>query len=149
MSQGVPFICFIPSLFSTTDPQKLPAPVIMAVPGKTVTVTFMYENNAKDTWFDLDYYINKHIPAMSELYRPYGLISWFATEKTFDLPGHESPYGVQTTTVWAASGDNGLANVVAAMNDEQVKEMVKEEKNYTNASVKTFIGVVRGGQNAV
>jgi hypothetical protein len=68
----------------------------------------------------------------------------FITEKSLDIPGIESPYTVQGTVFLKAAGEDGLANVMAALQDPEAQSMAKEEEpNYTNKAPTALIGLLK------
>jgi len=115
----------------------------MSNAAEEVSVTFLYIRDDK-TFMNFDYYINHHVPAVAKIYEKYGATSWFITEKSLDLPGIDSPYAVQGTVFFKAAGEDGLANVMAALQDPEAQRMAKEdEPNYTNKTPAALIGLVK------
>jgi hypothetical protein len=47
----------------------------MTTPVDQITLTFLFKRN-EETTFDLDYYINTHIPLAKSVYESMGLVSW-------------------------------------------------------------------------
>jgi hypothetical protein len=115
----------------------------MSDSAEEVSVTFLYVRD-DNTFMDLDYYVNHHVPAMKKIYEKYGATGWFITEKTLDIPGIDSPYSVQGTVFFKAAGEDGLANVMAALQDPDAQRMAKEdEPKYTNKTPTALIGLVK------
>jgi hypothetical protein len=115
----------------------------MSDPPEEVSVTFLYVRD-ENTFMDFDFYVNHHVPAMAKIYEKHGATSWFITEKAFDIPGIDSPYAVQGTVFFKAAGEDGLANVMAALQDPEAQRMAKEEESkYTNKTPAALIGLVK------
>lgn len=60
------------------------------------TVTVLYPANAK---FDMDYYLKKHMPLVSDRWGSFGLKAWYITDLR-SVPDQQ--YSVQATLVWDA-----------------------------------------------
>ncbi|KAJ4990946.1 ethyl tert-butyl ether degradation [Stagonosporopsis vannaccii] len=71
--------------------------------------------------FDMDYYLNKHMPLQLKYHGPYGLRSYHVIE-----PGADSPYVVQVIEFWDSVDGMETALVEAS------QELYADAKNYTD-----------------
>ncbi|KAF4340311.1 Ethyl tert-butyl ether degradation [Fusarium beomiforme] len=78
--------------------------------------------------FDVDYYVNKHMPLAQKHWGPYGLLS----AQVIKLGG-ESPYQIYSILKW-----DSLASFQKAGASEETKEIKGDVKNFTTA-VPTYV----------
>ena len=101
------------------------------------TITVMYEN-VDDATFDLDYYLNKHMPLVDEKFARFGIKGWRVV-KAVDGP----------------AGDKPLYNIIATLEfdtPQQFRDAVAAEAeavfgdvpNFSNRSPVVVIGDVVG-----
>lgn len=64
-----------------------------------VKVTVLYENKPGSK-FDMDYYLNTHMPLVSKSWQQYGLKGWEVQEFRPSPDGQVPPYQVQATLIW-------------------------------------------------
>ncbi|KAG9253793.1 uncharacterized protein F5Z01DRAFT_129084 [Emericellopsis atlantica] len=82
--------------------------------------------------FDLDYYLKKHMPLVSELWTPHGLLSWDVL--TFQA---DAPYQVQATLYWES-----LEAFEKAAGQEVTAKIFGDIPNYTTAQAVILKGKV-------
>lgn len=95
----------------------------MASTTSTVTVLYPAKEGAK---FDMDYYLNKHMPLVAEKWTSFGLKSYYVT----DLRNTEQPYSVQATLIWDHA-DGGLQGFKAAA-DAHGPEVMGDIVNFSS-----------------
>lgn len=98
-----------------------------------VMVTVLYPAS-QDLVFDMDYYLETHMPFVEGLLKPFGLQQAFAV----DLRGTDSPYAVQAIMVFG-TGVEGLQKGMQAHGEEITADVAK----FTNAKATRLIGGVK------
>ncbi len=89
-----------------------------------VIVTYPTTTGAK---FDLDYYMSKHMPMVSEKLTPHGMTGWSVSKGiSGGAPGSEAPIQITATLEFKTIGD-----VLAGMGAEGA-EIMGDVKNYTD-----------------
>lgn len=95
-------------------------------------VNVLYPAKAADD-FNMDYYLNKHMPLVQKNWAPHGLESWTVGV----LDKEASGYHVQAVLVFKEAEGFQLAI-------SQDKEVVPDVSNFTSAEPKFWIGGVAG-----
>lgn len=88
----------------------------------STTVTVLYPAKEGAT-FDMDYYLQKHMPLVTARWGPAGLSQWYVT----DLRKTEQPYSVQATLIW----DTGLDGFKKAA-EEHGAEVFADVANFSS-----------------
>jgi uncharacterized protein (TIGR02118 family) len=57
------------------------------------TITVLYEN-VEDATFDLDYYMAKHMPLVSDKFKPFGIKGWRVLKAVGTPTGHKPRYSI-------------------------------------------------------
>ncbi|EHK46731.1 uncharacterized protein TrAtP1_005295 [Trichoderma atroviride] len=85
-------------------------------------VTVFYGQPKEGEFFDMDYYINKHMPIANEHWTPLGLQNWQVLRF-----GPDAPYHVVAILNWENEGDADRA-----LKHEAAKIVVGDVPNFTN-----------------
>ncbi|KAK1254010.1 hypothetical protein MKX08_008005 [Trichoderma sp. CBMAI-0020] len=85
-------------------------------------VTVFYNQPKEGEFFDMDYYINIHMPIANENWTPLGLQSWQVLRF-----GADAPYHVVAILNWENEGD-----VDKALKHEASKVVLGDVINFTN-----------------
>lgn len=93
-----------------------------------VVVQVIYPPSAASS-FDMDYYLNSHVPKVEKLWGPQGLQSC-----TVITGEKDSGYHVQTSMVWK--------NMVSFKNAEDVDAVREDIKNFTEVAPYRWVGLV-------
>lgn len=101
------------------------------------TVTVLYPTKEGAT-FDMDYYLQKHMPLVQARWGPFGLSQWLVTDLR-QTAG--SPYAVQATLVW----DTGLEGFKKA-GEEHGPEVMGDVPKFSSEQPIMLTGVVVGKQ---
>ena len=97
---------------------------------KQVVVQFTYPS-AEASSFNMEYYVNKHIPLIEKLWGPQGVVSWIVATGDKD-----AGYHVQATLVWES--------IEAFENLTKVEEVVGDGKNFTDVAPTRTVGFLVG-----
>jgi uncharacterized protein (TIGR02118 family) len=101
-----------------------------------IRVTALYPKTAEST-FDLDYYLNKHTPLVSERLTPHGLTRIEVDEALGSLtPGQPADYAVIGYLFFASL--EGLQSGLAA----HAPELIADIANFTNVQPKIQINKI-------
>lgn len=93
-------------------------------------VSVVYPMGSK---FDMDYYLNHHMPLVQEKWAPFGLKSWKIAEYT----NKESPYSV---IAWLEF--EGQEQQAKAFASEVAKQVFGDIPNFTDGKASTLVGNV-------
>jgi len=104
----------------------------------TIVISILYPRDATST-FDMDYYLATHMPLAQKAWSEHGLLTWTVVE----IPSPDAPYSVQSIVTWKASGDNGMAGVMAGMASDLGKELTADVANFSNRTPQVLIGPVK------
>ncbi|KAL7896000.1 hypothetical protein HDV63DRAFT_89821 [Trichoderma sp. SZMC 28014] len=85
-------------------------------------VTVFYPQPKEGEYFDMDYYVNKHMPIAEEHWKPTGLQNWQVLRF-----GPDAPYHVVVTLTWGNDGD-----AEKALKNEVTKIVAADVVNFTN-----------------
>ncbi|KAF4496220.1 Ethyl tert-butyl ether degradation [Fusarium agapanthi] len=80
--------------------------------------------------FDVDYYVNTHMPLAHKLWGPLGLVSGQVIKL-----GGDSPYQIYTIITW-----DSMASFQKASVSEEAKQIKDDVKNFTTATATYVIG---------
>ncbi|KAF5702084.1 dimeric alpha-beta barrel [Fusarium globosum] len=80
--------------------------------------------------FDVDYYVNTHMPLAHKIWGPQGLVSGQVIKL-----GGDSPYQIYTIITW-----DSLASFQKASVSEEAKQIRDDVKNFTTATPTVVIG---------
>ncbi|KIW08793.1 uncharacterized protein PV09_00727 [Verruconis gallopava] len=89
----------------------------------TVTVTVLYPPGK----FDLDYYLNKHIPLVAKVWGPKGMKDWRVVKNGPGPDGADAPYQIACVITF-----DSAESLQAALTDPGSKEVFEDPKNYTD-----------------
>ena len=97
-------------------------------------VTLILYPRRPDTHFNLDYYLNKHVPLANEIWGPHGM-------KFHSVSALPESTGYHLATVLEWTTKDGWDH---AQKDERTKEVMRdlEEQNFTNAEAVFLMGDV-------
>ncbi|KAJ5611038.1 hypothetical protein N7510_007757 [Penicillium lagena] len=95
-----------------------------------VVMQVIYPTSAASN-FDMEYYLNTHIPLVEKRWCSQGLQAWTVTTGQ-----NSTNYHVQTTLIWK--------DMEALKNAEFVEELADDVKNFTDATPTRWIGTVIG-----
>ena len=108
----------------------------MSAPTHGAVVTILYKRTP-DFKFDLDYFLNKHVPLVKEAWKPHGLLGATVTEATPD-----SEYAYINAIKFKAL--DGWQAVLA--DQEKLGPLMADIPKFTNAEPVFVVGkVVEGG----
>lgn len=96
---------------------------------KQATLQFVYPTSSAAS-FNLDYYLNHHLPLVEKLWGPEGLLSWTASKGV-----EGADFYLQVTLVWES---------IEAYENSTKPEIMGDIKNYTEAQPAVFVGTVVG-----
>ncbi|KAL7920714.1 hypothetical protein ACQKWADRAFT_297742 [Trichoderma austrokoningii] len=98
------------------------------------TITVFYPQPKEGEFFDMDYYINKHMPIANENWEPLGLVNWQIVQF-----GPEAPYHVVAVLTWEneAGAENALKHAAA-------KTVISDVVNFTNLNPTLAPGKITG-----
>lgn len=97
---------------------------------KQAIVQFSYPNSAAST-FNLEYYLNTHMPLVDKHWGPHGMLNWTVTK------GEEgTDYFVQVTIFWES--------LEAFEKVKSSEKVMGDVKNFSNVTPSVRVGVVVG-----
>lgn len=99
--------------------------------------TVLYPND-DDATFDMDYYIQKHMPLCQRLWGEHGLQKWQVLTFATALEG-KPQHSVQAILTWSSSND-----VEKALASEGTKEIFDDVPKFSNKSPVFFVGTEVG-----
>ncbi|KAH6603715.1 hypothetical protein Trco_008490 [Trichoderma cornu-damae] len=85
-------------------------------------VTVLYKQAAEGEYFDMEYYVNSHMPLVDKLWAPFGLKSWEVIKF-----GPEAPFYGGALMTWEKAGD--AAKMAVAPESQPLYDDVP---NFTN-----------------
>lgn len=85
-------------------------------------VTVFYGQPKEGEFFDMDYYINKHMPIANEKWAPLGLKNWQVLQF-----GPDAPYHVVAILNWENDGEADKA-----LKSEAAAAVIADVVNFTN-----------------
>jgi uncharacterized protein (TIGR02118 family) len=91
-----------------------------------IQVTVLYPNE-DDSQFDMDYYLAKHMPLVSENWQQYGLKGWEVVQFARGADGAKPLYKVQATLRFDSKEDFGKA-----MGSSEAATVLGDIPNFTN-----------------
>ncbi|GFP58677.1 hypothetical protein ACSS6W_008644 [Trichoderma asperelloides] len=97
-------------------------------------VTVFYNQPKEGEYFDMDYYINKHMPIANEQWTPLGLKSWQVLQF-----GPDAPFHVVAVLNWENEGQ-----AEAALAHEASKIVIGDVVNFTNMKANLQPGSITG-----
>lgn len=97
-------------------------------------VTVFYNQPKEGEYFDMDYYINKHMPIANEKWIPHGLKNWQVLQF-----GPNAPFHVIAVMTWENEGDADRA-----LESEAAKIVIADVVNFTNMKANLKTGTVTG-----
>jgi len=100
-------------------------------------VVIAYPNEA-DLKFDMDYYLNQHMPMVEKTWGPKGLKSWHVA-KFDETKKSNYPYAVLATPVWE---ELDLFN--AQLQTEDATKLFGDVPNFSNKDALPLLGNVVG-----
>ncbi|OLN86556.1 hypothetical protein CCHL11_08522 [Colletotrichum chlorophyti] len=92
----------------------------------TITITVVFPNEA-DAKYDIDYYVNKHMPLIQERWGQYGVKSWSVTKFQNGADGSAPLYAFGSTVSW----DN-LDQIKSAFAGPEAAEIMGDVSNFSN-----------------
>lgn len=98
-----------------------------------LTSTILYPNSPSKK-FDLDYYLNTHMPLTEKLWGPLGLKSWKVVRFQPGADGAPPAYRLKTVTEWESR-----EKMDAAMASEVTGTIFADVANFTD---ETWVGMV-------
>ncbi|KAF2149280.1 hypothetical protein K461DRAFT_281641 [Myriangium duriaei CBS 260.36] len=102
--------------------------------------TVVYPNN-ENTKFDMDYYLNKHMPLVQKHFGSHGLKHWEVASYDKTLTGEKSPWSVQAILFWESEAG---AKRAADTNHEEAKVVFGDVPNFTNEAPTLLWGKTEG-----
>ncbi|KAF9630630.1 hypothetical protein BFW01_g1192 [Lasiodiplodia theobromae] len=99
-----------------------------------VTSTILYPNTPGKN-FDLEYYLNTHMPLTEKIWGPLGLTSWRVVEFKAGADGGPPPYRLKTETVWESR-----EKLDAAVANEQTRTIFGDVVNFTDEAWVGMLG---------
>ncbi len=94
--------------------------------------------NVEGATFDMDYYLTKHMPMVSERFAPHGLTGWRVTRFVETPDGGKPPFSVMATLDFATA--DGFKAAIAA----EGKTVLGDVPNFSNRQPTTILGDVVG-----
>ncbi|KAL3488665.1 hypothetical protein BJX62DRAFT_211424 [Aspergillus germanicus] len=98
-------------------------------------VTTILYNLEKDTHFDLDYYLNEHMPLCAKLWKQYGMTGWSITKFDVDAQGGKPVYGIRCDSFWAS--EEGARK---AFNGAESSEVMADIPRYSTTQPVVLFG---------
>ncbi|TKW51595.1 hypothetical protein CTA1_2067 [Colletotrichum tanaceti] len=100
----------------------------------TVTVSVLYPNEA-DAKYDVDYYVNSHMPMAAAQWKSSGLVSWTVTKYHPGPGGKESKFAFAGVLTFES-----LEAVHKALASPETAVVMKDVPNYSNKEPEFLIG---------
>lgn len=100
-------------------------------------ITVLYPN-VEDATFDLDYYLAKHMPLVSERFTAHGLEGWRVAKFVGTPTGDSAPYSIVATLEF------GTADQFKAAVAAEGKDVLGDVPNFSNKDPIIMIGDVVG-----
>jgi uncharacterized protein (TIGR02118 family) len=97
-------------------------------------VTVFYGQPKEGEYFNMDYYINTHMPIANENWKPLGLKNWQVLQF-----GPDAPYHVVAILNWENEGEAELA-----LKHEVTKIVIGDVPNFTNIKPTLTPGTITG-----
>lgn len=114
----------------------LSAFVIHKMPANT---TILYPKLAGDAWFDLNYYISKHMALVTDTWAPFGLLSWQVLKFVAD-DGQDLEYSIGAFCTWES-----LEGAKEAISAPQSKIVFEDIVNFSNVKPLHMMATIEGG----
>lgn len=105
-----------------------------------IKVTVLYPSG-DDAKFDLDYYLNTHMPLVSEHWAQYGLKGWEVIQFVKGADGAAPLYQIQATLAFDTKEDFGKA-----MSSAEAKTVLGDIPNFTNTQPVLIAGDVKASK---
>ncbi|KAF4919085.1 hypothetical protein CGCVW01_v008226 [Colletotrichum viniferum] len=98
------------------------------------TVTVLYPNEP-DAKYDIDYYINKHMPLAGSTWKAFGVTSWSVTKYAPGPDGAEPKYAFAGILQW-----DSVESVKKALASADTAKIMQDVPNYSNKQPILLIG---------
>ncbi|KAL0931425.1 ethyl tert-butyl ether degradation [Colletotrichum truncatum] len=99
-----------------------------------VTVSVLYPNEP-DAKYDVDYYVNKHMPLAGSTWKDFGVKSWSVIKYAPGPDGTEPKYAFAGVLQW-----DSLENVKKALAAPETAKVMQDVPNYSNKQPVFLIG---------
>lgn len=100
-------------------------------------VTVIYPNT-EGAKFDMDYYLSKHMPLVSEKWGPHGLTHWRITHFTSTASGDKPPYLVEAKLEFES--EEAFKKAASA----EGKEVFGDVPKFTDIQPSVLFGEIKG-----
>lgn len=98
------------------------------------TVTVLYPNEP-DAKYDVDYYINSHMPLVGSTWKPFGMTSWSVIKYGPGPDGAEPKYAFAGILQW-----DSIENVRKSLAAPEAAKVMQDVPNYSNKQPLFLIG---------
>jgi uncharacterized protein (TIGR02118 family) len=96
------------------------------------TVTVLYPQIKEGEFFNMDYYVNTHMPIVTKLWKPHGLINWQVLKF-----GPDAPFYGGVILNWEKEDD-----AQKALDVQPAKTILADVPNFTNLKPVLLPGVI-------
>ncbi|KAM5353137.1 hypothetical protein ACJZ2D_016975 [Fusarium nematophilum] len=103
--------------------------------------TILYPKLGGDEWFDLDYYVRKHMALVAEKWAPFGLVSWQVLKFIGD-DGHDAEYSIGAFCNWES-----LEGAKEAIRAEESKIIFEDIINFSSVKPLHMMATIEGGSS--
>lgn len=101
--------------------------------------TILYPKLGGDAWFDLDYYVSKHMALVADKWAPFGLMSWQVLKFVAD-DGHEPEYSIGAFCTWESF--EGAKEAISA---PASKIIFQDIVNFSSVKPLHMMATIEGG----
>lgn len=107
-----------------------------------ITITILYPN-VQDATFDLEYYLQKHMPLAQQHFGPHGLVGYRVHKLVSTATGDPAPYSVMCLLEFPdrASWDEAVAHAAPPV--------MADVPNFSNKEPSLWVGEAVGGNVAL
>ncbi|CAK1367171.1 hypothetical protein CB0940_10486 [Cercospora beticola] len=97
--------------------------------------------NDEDAQYDIEYYVQKHMPRIAEEWAKYGVTGWNVREFAPGPDGSKPPYAFGSETFWTSKD-----KLSDAFTGPEAAGIMEDVKNFSNKQPIFLYGDVKGGK---